>query len=169
MTDPVAITVMVASMGLLVTAGLHDGMTRTIPNWIPTCILVTGVILRYWQGNLISGLCIAALLLTISVVLWLRRFIGGGDMKLIPAVALALPPSEALYFVLSVAIAGGVLAVLYLVLSFLVRRPDPGPRYGFVARIRKAEAWRMHRRGPLPYALAIAGGALPIFINTFSR
>ncbi len=169
MTDPVAIAAMVASMGLLVTAGVHDGMTRTIPNWIPTSLLVAGVILRLRQGNLIPGICVAALLLTIVVVFWLRGFIGGGDMKLIPAVALALPPSEAFDFVLSVAIAGGVLALIYLALSFFVRRPYPGLRYGLFARIRKAEAWRMHRRGPMPYALAIAGGALPIFINIFSR
>jgi hypothetical protein len=29
----------------------------------------------------------------------------------------------------------------------------------------KAEVWRMHRRGPLPYAVAVAVGALPSFIN----
>jgi prepilin peptidase CpaA len=169
MTDPVAPAIMLTSIGLLAAAGLHDSMTRTIPNWIPASLVVTGTILRLRQGNAIQGLCVAALLLTILGMLWLRGFVGGGDMKLIPAVSLALPPSDVPNLILYVAIAGGVLALMYLALSFLVRRPDPGPRDRFFARVIKAEAWRMHRRGSLPYAVAIAAGALPIFINTFSR
>ena len=120
------------------------------------------------DGKVIAGFGIAALLLTILGGLWLRGFIGGGDVKLIPAVALVLPPSSVPAFVLSVAIAGGVLALLYLVLPYLVQRPRPGPRRGLLARALKAEAWRVHRRGPLPYAVAIAGGALPIIVHTLS-
>jgi prepilin peptidase CpaA len=29
-----------------------------------------------------------------------------------------------------------------------------------VRRVLRAEAWRINRRGPLPYAFAIAGGAI---------
>jgi prepilin peptidase CpaA len=90
-------------------------------------------------------------------------------MKLIPAVALVLPPSGTPGLILSVALAGGVLALIYLALSFVVPRPGPGPRRGFLARVLKAEAWRLHRHGPLPYALAIAVGAFPIFIETLSQ
>jgi prepilin peptidase CpaA len=165
MANPVASVTMFLSVGLLLTAALHDAAVRTIPNWIPASLVVAGLILRVQQGNTPAGLGIAALLLTILVVLWLRGFIGGGDMKLIPAVALVLPPSDAPVFVLSVAIAGGVLALIYLALSVVVRRPGPGPRRGLAARLLKAEAWRIHRRGPLPYAVAIAAGALSSFIN----
>jgi prepilin peptidase CpaA len=165
MADPVAPVIMFLSVGLLLVAGLHDTAVRTIPNWIPASLVVAGLILRLQQGNALAGLGMAALLLTILVVLWLRGFIGGGDMKLIPAVALVLPPSDTPAFVLSVAIAGGVLALIYLALSVVVRRPGPGPRRGLAARLLKAEAWRIHRRGPLPYAIAIAAGALPSFIN----
>ena len=169
MTDPFTPAVLSLSVTLLLVAGLHDAVARTIPNWIPASLVIAGLFLRVQQGNAIAGAEIAALLLAILGALWLLGFIGGGDMKLIPAVALVLSPSDTLHFVLSVAIAGGALALIYLALSFVVRRPQPGPRHGLLARVLKAEAWRMHRRGPLPYALAIAGGALPIFINTFSR
>jgi prepilin peptidase CpaA len=169
MIDFVLPAAIVVSAGLLLAAGLHDAAARTIPNWIPASLALTGILLRVQQGNAMAGFGIAGLLLMILGVLWVRGFIGGGDMKLIPAVALVLPPSDAPVFVLSVAIAGGVLALIYLSLSLVVPRPRPGPRHGLLARLLKAEAWRMHRRGPLPYALAIAGGALPIFINTFSR
>ena len=133
------------------------------PAWPPR-----GLVLRAHDGNAIAALGIAALLLIILGVLWLRGFIGGGDMKLIPAVAHRPAAVGRAAFILSVALAGGVLALLYLALSFFVPRPAPGPRRGFLARVLKAEAWRLHRRGPLPYAVAIAGGALPFFIETLS-
>ena len=101
-------------------------------------------------------------------LLWLRGYMGGGDVKLIPAVSLIMPPSSVPHYVLSVALAGGVLALIYLVLSRVMSRPASGPRNGLLARIVKAETWRMHRRGPLPYAVAIAAGALPGIFKTFS-
>lgn len=153
------------SVFLLVMAGLHDAAARTIPNWIPLALLAAGIVLRLWQGNLGPGLGNAAMLFAIFVALWRRGFIGGGDMKLIPAVALVLPPSDVLRFILFMTLAGGVLALIYIGLSHVVRRPRPGPRHGLLARVLKAEAWRMHRRGPLPYAVAIAFGALPIVFN----
>jgi prepilin peptidase CpaA len=108
------------------------------------------------------------LILTVLVALWLRGFIGGGDVKLTAAAALALPPSEVGAFLLAIALAGGVLALLYLALSVIVRRPAPGIRHGLPARLLKAETWRMHRRGPIPYGVAIATGGLFTLIPTFS-
>ncbi len=169
MTNLIAHVIVFFSLGILLVAALHDAALRTIPNWIPGCLAAGGLVLRLQDGNAIAGIGVAALLLVILGVLWLRGFIGGGDMKLIPAVALVLPPSGAPGFILFVALAGGVLALIYLALSFVVPPPRPGPRRGFLARVLKAEAWRLHRHGPLPYALAIAGGALPIFIATLSR
>ncbi len=169
MTEILAPMVALFGVALLVVAGLHDAAARTIPNWIPASLAAAGLLLRFGQGSAAAALVNAAILLGISAALWRRGFIGGGDMKLIPAVALVLPPADVLQFILFMTLAGGVLALIYLALSFVVRRPEPGPRHGLLPRIMKAEAWRMHRRGPLPYAVAIACGALPIFINTFSR
>jgi prepilin peptidase CpaA len=169
MTNLVAHAIVFLSLGILLAAALHDAALRTIPNWVPASLAVGGLVLRVQEGNAMAGAGIATLLLIILGVLWLRGFIGGGDMKLIPAVALVLPPSGVPGFILSVALAGGALALIYLALPFVVPPPRPGPRRGFLARVFKAEAWRLHRHGPLPYALAIAGGALPIFIETLSR
>jgi prepilin peptidase CpaA len=168
MTGSLAPVTLCFSVSLLLFAGLHDAAVRTIPNWIPTSLAVAGFALRIQQGNFIAGVAVAGLLLLILGVLWLRGFIGGGDMKLIPAVSLMLSPAGVAIFVLSAAIAGGVLSLIYRLMSCFVRRPGPGQRRGLLARVLKAEAWRMHRRGPLPYAVAIAAGALPILITTFS-
>jgi prepilin peptidase CpaA len=61
---------------------------------------------------------------------------------------------------LTTALRGGELALFYRAMSYLVTRPAAGPRRGFLARIAKAERWRLSRRGPLPYATAIAGGSI---------
>ena len=159
---------MVLAIGLLLGAALHDAAVRTIPNWIPTSLVAVGVILRMRDHSAVTGIWVAALLLMVLGVFWLRGFIGGGDAKLIPAVALVLPPSDVPNFILSVAIGGGALALLYVVLSRLVARPAPGRHRGFFARVLKTEAWRVHRRGPIPYAVAIAGGGVPIMIKTLA-
>jgi prepilin peptidase CpaA len=157
----------VCSAGLLLAAALHDIATRTIPNWIPASLAATGLVLRVHDGRALLSMGVALVVLVLFVVLWLRGLIGGGDAKLIPAASLALPPSGVPGFVLSVSIVGGILALVYLALSYVMRRPRPGPRHGFLARVIKAEAWRMHRRGPLPYGVAIAIGAFPAIARSF--
>jgi prepilin peptidase CpaA len=158
----------ICGVGLLLGAALHDLAIRTIPNWISVSLLVIGIVLRFYSGDLLFSLAIAMAILTVLVLLWLRGFLGGGDVKLIPTVSLVLAPANVPAFILSVAIAGGVLSVFYLTAHYAMPRPRPGPRYGLLARVLKAEAWRMHRRGPLPYGVAIAAGALPIIAKSFS-
>ncbi len=89
---------------------------------------------------------------------------GGGDVKLLAAAALLLPPRLVPGYVLAVALAGGVLGLLYLGLGALLRRraPRATPRRPatLLRRALRAEAWRIRRRGPLPYGCAIAAGAL---------
>ncbi|CAH2602024.1 Type IV prepilin peptidase TadV/CpaA [Rhodovastum atsumiense] len=156
------------SVGLLLAAALHDTATRTIPNWIPAALAIAGLLLRAQDGNLAMNLGIAVLLLALFGCLWLRGYVGGGDMKLIPAAALALPPHDIPTFLLSMALAGGVVALVYLALSAVVRRPPPGRRHGLPSRLLKAEAWRIYQRGAIPYGVAIAAGSLPLLVHTLS-
>ncbi|MBX6740524.1 MAG: hypothetical protein IRY87_00580, partial [Acetobacteraceae bacterium] len=87
-------------------------------------------------------------------------------VKLLTALALGLPPIGSFQLLFATALAGGVLAVLYLGLRHLLpalgiapARPASGA--AALRRIAVAEARRIHRRGPLPYGVAIAiGGAL---------
>ena len=145
---------------LLLAAVLRDIATRTVPNWLPAMIAALGFGLRLADGNAIAGTAATATVLLGAGLCWSRGWMGGGDAKLAAAASLALPPAAIGPFLLAVALVGGVLALIYLAASHLVTRPAPGIRRGFLARILKAEAWRMHRRGPLPYAAAIAAGGL---------
>lgn len=158
----------VVCIALLVAAALHDMAARTIPDWMPVSLAIAGLALRLQASSLLAGVALAMLILLVMAALWLRGFIGGGDVKLTAAGALALPPSEVGAFLLAIALAGGVLALLYLALSVIVRRPAPGVRHGLAGRLLKAETWRMHRRGPIPYGVAIATGGLFTLIPTFS-
>lgn len=155
------------SIALLLCAALHDAATRTIPNGIPAGLVAIGLIQRFYAGEVVTSLVAAGVLIVLLGLLWLRGFVGGGDAKLIPAASLLLPTLNVPGYVLAVAIAGGILAVLYWALSNVVPRPHAGQRTGFLARLAKAEMWRLHRRGPLPYAVAISAGALVMIGKAF--
>lgn len=169
MSALIPIYLIICGSALLIAAAVHDTAARTIPNWMPTGLATVGVILRLRDGDLLFSFEIAAVLFLLLWAMWLRGWIGGGDVKLIPAASLLIIPQYIPQYILSVALAGGLLALIYLASSRLIRRPRPGHRRSFIARVVKAEAWRMHRRGPLPYAVAITAGALPFILNSFSE
>lgn len=148
------------SIALLLGAALHDTAVRTIPNAIPMALIVVGSIQRMRDGEMLIGLVVVLVLAILFGLLWLRGLMGGGDVKLIPAASLVLPTSSIPDYVLAVAMGGGILALIYWALSHVVRRPRAGPRVGLLSRLSKAELWRLSRRGPLPYAVAISAGAL---------
>ena len=147
---------------LLVYAALHDLAARTVPNWLPLVLLVLGLCARLADHNLFSGLAVAAASFLVLFIVWLLGAMGGGDVKLWAATVLLIPPllQPELAFFLHVFIFGGILAVLYLSLGFVVHKPRGHRARGLVWRLLRAEAWRISRRAPLPYACAIAGGAI---------
>ena len=54
----------------------------------------------------------------------------------------------------------------YLAMARLVAPPSIAPRPpGMLRRIRRTELYRVRRRGPLPYASAIAAGTLFILFK----
>jgi prepilin peptidase CpaA len=152
-----------AALVLLVGAALHDIATRTVPNCVPAGIAVAGIALRIMAGNLALGLVVALAVFAGAAALWLRGLMGGADAKLLGAASLAAPPVGIPELLLATALFGGVLAVIYLISARFVPAPAPGRRRTMLGRFAKAERRRLHRRGPLPYATAIAfGGALTL-------
>jgi len=144
---------------LLVGAAVHDLATRTVPNWFSLAIACAGVGMRLLAGDIVSGAAFAALVFAGAAVLWWFRLMGGADVKLLGATALVVSPMGIPPMLLLTALSGGVLALAYLILSRMVPRPAPGRRRTLLGRIAKAERWRLSRRGPLPYATAIAAGS----------
>jgi prepilin peptidase CpaA len=166
LTSAMAMAVAAVAPSVLATmilsfAALHDLAFRTVPNWIPAVLLLIGFLIRTTSGTLILGLLASLLIFFGAAFCWQRGWLGGGDVKLLGAAALLVPPILAVNLLLDVALAGGVLAILYLAMARLVRQPFVTPRpHALLRRICRAERYRIHRRGPLPYASAIAAGAL---------
>jgi prepilin peptidase CpaA len=158
--DPAVLLPLVLALALLAHAALHDLAARTIPDWVSLALLPIGLWLRLWQGGL--PWAVAALLLVFAggVLAWRFGAFGGGDVKLLAAATPLLPPAEVPMLIAAVALAGGALALPYLALRPLLRGRAVGerPRH-LLARVLRAERWRIGRGGPLPYGIAIAAGA----------
>lgn len=147
----------------LVVAGLCDLGWRLIPNALPATLAGAGITLRLAEGlaALLLGLATFALALLLLGLLWRLGFLGGGDAKLAASGSIFLAPALVPQAALATALAGGVLALLYLALRPLLpkRHAPAGRTRPMLVRFARVEAWRV-RRGSLPYAVAIAAGVL---------
>jgi len=152
-----------AILALLAYAAWRDVAARIIPDALPAALLALGLAARAPLGAAAAAasLAAAALLLVLLLPLAMRGLLGGGDVKLAAAVAAGLPPAATWDFTLSSAVAGGALGLLYLLLAPLAppleQRVARGA--GLLRRVAVAEARRIRRRGPLPYAVALGAGA----------
>jgi prepilin peptidase CpaA len=155
---------LVTGAALLVMASLHDLVARTIPNWLAGALAVVGFVLRALTGSLLGGVVAGLVVFVLAAICWRRGWMGGGDVKLLAAAAIAVPPSLVLSFITAVALCGGVLALLYLVAGRMVAPPPATRPRSLLARALRVEQWRIRRGGPLPYACAIAAGGLFILL-----
>ena len=148
-----------ASLGLLLIAATTDLAWRIIPNRICLLVASLGLVAQILLGQWVAALFGAALVFGICLVLWRCRIIGGGDAKLLPAVALCVPPDNVLTLFMTITLVGAGLGILYLALRPLLRHRAPGLRpLIWWRRALRVERWRIGRGGPLPYGVAIAAG-----------
>jgi prepilin peptidase CpaA len=156
----------ILAIALLIYAALHDVAARTVPNWLPLCVCALGCAARLADHTIETALIVAAVTFVVLFAIWVLGLMGGGDVKLWAATALLIPPQlqPEMDFYLRVFLLGGLLGIVYLALWPLARRLRRGGVPGDIAsrpktllrRIARAEAWRIGRRGPLPYACAIS-------------
>lgn len=161
----------IVAIFLLVVAALHDIALRTIPNLISVALLALGLLLRLVDESVIAGAGFALAVFAASLFCWRRGWMGGGDVKLLAATALVVPPFQVGSFLVITAQCGGVLALLYLALSRTVRLPPQRVvgrhtlRRSTLARVVRAERWRICRGAPLPYGFAIAAGGITLLLK----
>jgi prepilin peptidase CpaA len=149
---------------LLGIASLKDIAVRTIPDAVSLGLLAIGVAIRVADGNELSALVASSAVFVVTALSWRCGWLGGGDVKLVTACAWLVPPSLVPTLVLTTAVVGGVLACLYLSLSWLARptsRPICSLRpQSLAGRIWRVERWRISRHAGLPYGCAIAVATL---------
>lgn len=155
-----------AILALLGVAAWRDLATRTIPDLISIAITLIGAGSRLSGGwpSLGISVLVAVVIFLALVPFHSRGLIGGADLKLLSALALGLSPLGSYQLVLATALAGGVLAGIYValrrVLGGFEHTPGPIGRHGSIPfRVAVVESWRIRRGAPLPYGIAIAAGA----------
>jgi prepilin peptidase CpaA len=159
-----------AILALLMASAWCDIATRTIPNTIVLLLLVLGGFARLHDGPvaLAVSAATAGALFLLLLLAYARGLLGGGDVKIIAAIAVGLSPLDSYRFVVATALAGGVLAVAYILLSHRLRGPHRIRGTSKLRRVAAIEAWRIRRRGPLPYGVAIAAGGAFVLIHAGS-
>ncbi|WP_263356068.1 A24 family peptidase [Acidicapsa ligni] len=98
-----------------VIAAIYDLAVRRIPNYLTGAGLVVGLIIHFsldgWRGALTSGS--AALIAgVIFFIFFMAGGMGGGDVKLMAAVACLSGLQNLAYLLILTSLAGGVMAVL---------------------------------------------------------
>jgi prepilin peptidase CpaA len=132
-----------------------DLKTRTIPNWLNLAIALLAI--AFWISvglpvwpEIALRLAVAFVAFWVFAAAFAMGAMGGGDVKLIAALALWLPWQAVLVLVFLMSIAGGVLTLGYLIRHKLAKREE------------KLE---------IPYGVAIAFGGLWLiserFLNQF--
>ena len=134
----------------LLVAALTDIRRRQIDNWLNAAV-AAGAPLFWWA----SGLALwpgVALQLALAVVTFLvlaglfaLRAMGGGDVKLLTALALWMPALLFLKLLVIMALAGGVLTIMFSMWHIMRRRKD-------------------HLK--IPYGIAIASAGIWIIATT---
>ena len=160
----IVLACVLAAAALLLVAAWCDLATRTIPDGISIALVGLGLLTRALEGlaPVAISLLAATGLFAALVMLHARGALGGGDIKLMTALVVGLPPSATLDFLVGTVMAGGVLGLVYMSLR-LLPQPSPLLPQPFAwppRRVFALERRRFGRRGPLPYAVAIAAGGI---------
>lgn len=151
--------------GMLAYASVSDLRTRRIPNWLVLLLAVSGLLFSTVVDPLLPGMWNGLRGLGLGLALWLPLYLlgwlGAGDVKLFAAAGAWLGPAGALEGTVFAGLAGGVLAIAWL----LYRRGLMGPVVAVAfARLGWRELVRAPRHVPLrerlPYGIALALGAL---------
>jgi Flp pilus assembly protein protease CpaA len=116
-----------------VSAAASDVSRRIIPNWLALTVAGGGVVFRLATASRPGMWLSAGAAVIVFVGLQLLSglgILGAGDVKLIATVTLGQPPVSMLPILLGIGVAGGAVALFYLVRDRIGRRgkcPTAGP------------------------------------------
>jgi prepilin peptidase CpaA len=166
-------TALVFAIAILAIIAYGDMHTRRIPNALAVAIAVLGLVRMILVHDLVAAghtLAAAAAVFAIVFLLFSRGIVGGGDAKLLAAMALLIGYQDLFGFLFLMSICGGALALAILardkfrsrfwILSRPVRGPSATQAVGCIA----APA-----RSTVPYGVAIAvAGVIMLILETSS-
>jgi len=145
------IAILVAAALLLILAAVSDARTYRIPNKVCLAVLllfpffvITAPSAIEWEQHLM----VFGFMLVSGFVMFMLNIAGAGDIKLLAVTGLWSGPHLVAVFLVTTAIAGGLLAVLMIVLTHFRNRQRREPVA--LAKV------------PIPYGVAISIGGLCI-------
>ncbi len=157
------------AVALAFTAALVDVRQRRIPNRLTYPMMICGLVVQTlvngWHGLLFSvlgGLFFGG----IFMLFYLVRAMGAGDVKLAAALGCVVGLSASVNVLLSTALAGGVLALIYVAFSgrLMTTLKNTARVFGFHARHGLHSHPEVNLDNPkavrMPYGLAFAAGTL---------
>ena len=146
---------------LLLYVAMIDIATRLIRNEICLVLALLGIASQFASPmQAAQSLVAAAILLLLLLVIYTRGWIGGGDVKLLVALAIGLSLMGVFQLLTITALAGGILALVHLMMRVLPYPKLAPAGSSLVRRVYAVERWRHLRRAPLPYGVAIACGGI---------
>lgn len=138
--------------GLLTAAAIEDAIRLRISNLIVLCVLVAAIVAMFVAGPGIAlwqNFAVLLALLIIGTPLFAAGKMGGGDVKLLAATGLWFDVRGALMMIASVLIAGGILALIIIIVRL----------FGW-SDASRSRIHLLKRGGGIPYGVAISAGAL---------
>lgn len=137
---------------LLLAAAAEDAVRLRISNITVLLVLVAAVVAAIVVGPALAlwqNLAVFAALMAVGTPMFASGKLGGGDVKLLAAVGLWFDLKGALWMLLDVVLAGGLLAILIIAVRSL----------GWSEKTRRRFVL-LRPGGGIPYGVAIAAGAL---------
>jgi prepilin peptidase CpaA len=144
MQDYVQYGLLIALAIALVLAAISDIRHRIIANWLNGAI-AAGAPVFWWASGMalwpdvVIQLGLFLAVFAVFAALFAGGLLGGGDVKLLSALALWFTPASFLNLLLIMAFVGGLVAVGFVVRRFVFKPKEPGK---------------------LPYGVAITAGGL---------
>lgn len=160
MTSIASLVLMVFPVAMAFAAA-NDLFTMKIPNRIPLAIfgsfVVVALLTRMPLDVFGTNLAIGFALLAVTFTLFAFNLLGGGDAKLIAAGSVWIGADHMIEYLAFITVYGGLLSLAILAYRRAPATALPLPGW----------ALRLHtEKGPIPYGIAIAAGALAVFPKT---
>ncbi|WP_404713977.1 prepilin peptidase [Sphingomonas sp. MMS24-J13] len=147
MINPASILLIILA-ALLIVAAVGDIRSRIIPNWLNAAIALLAIPFWFAAGlgahDMLIQIGLAGGVLAIFAGCFIIGMMGGGDVKMISALALWMPLGKIFLLLVWMALAGGVITIGMLIYYYL--RKNTG----------KIE---------IPYGVAISASALLLVTN----
>jgi prepilin peptidase CpaA len=116
--DPFKYVLLAALAAALLTAAFTDLRSRRIANWLNLGIALGAPLFWYASGlslwpDVASQIGVAFATFAVLSILFALKAMGGGDVKLLTALALWIAPAHFLKLVIMMALVGGVLTLFF--------------------------------------------------------